>query len=147
MGKKQKKITRVVLDTNVLISALLFEGDPSKIVKLWQEGRIVPVISKEIFSELRAVLDYPKFRLSGEEIKVIVEQEVLPYFEVVEINKHVTRICRDPDDEKFISCALGAGAEYLVSGDKDLIELKRVQSVRIIHVSEFLKLFASSILP
>ncbi len=68
MGKKPKKIIRVVLDTNVLISALLFKGELSRIVGLWQKGKIVPVISKETFSELKTVLEYPKFSLSGAEI-------------------------------------------------------------------------------
>jgi putative PIN family toxin of toxin-antitoxin system len=68
VGKKQKKIVRVVLDTNVLISALLFKGELSKIVRLWQTGKIIPVVSKETFEELRTVLEYPKFSLSGAEI-------------------------------------------------------------------------------
>jgi putative PIN family toxin of toxin-antitoxin system len=67
VGKKPKKIRRVVLDTNVLISALVFKGDLTKIAVLWQKSKIIPLISKETFDELRTVLEYPKFTLSRKE--------------------------------------------------------------------------------
>jgi putative PIN family toxin of toxin-antitoxin system len=139
MGKKQEKVKRVVLDTNVLVSALLFRGELSKIVGLWQKGKIVPVISKEIFNELRTVLGYPKFSLTQEERDSIIENEILPYFEIVEVVKEVKGVCRDPEDDKFISCAISASADYIVSGDKDLLDLKHYKSTKIIKASDFLK--------
>jgi putative PIN family toxin of toxin-antitoxin system len=139
MGKKPKKIIRVVLDTNVLISALLFKGELTRMVGLWQRGKMIPVISKETFDELRTVLEYPKFSLSRAEIKSLIEQEILPFFEVVNVSKHVKGACRDPGDDKFISCALSANADYIVTGDRDLSDLKKYQSVRIIHASDFIK--------
>jgi len=141
VGKKSKKITRVVLDTNVLISALLFKGELSRVVELWRKGKIVPLISKETFDELRTVLEYPKFSLSRVEIKSLVEHEILPFFEVANVVKHVKGACRDPGDDKFISCALSANADCIVTGDKDLLDLKTYQSVRIIHASEFIRMF------
>jgi len=141
MGKKPKKIIRVVLDTNVLISALIFKGDLSRIVGLWQKGKIIPVISKETFDELRAVLEYPKFSLSRVEIKSLIEHEILPFFEVTNLSEHVKGACRDPGDDKFISCAISANADYIVTGDKDLSDLKKYQSIRIIHASDFIKMF------
>ena len=139
MGKKPKKIIRVVLDTNVLISALLFKGELTRMVGLWQRGKMIPIISKETFDELRTVLEYPKFSLSRAEIKSLIEQEILPFFEVVNVSKHVKGACRDPGDDKFISCAISANADYIVTGDKDLSDLKKYQSVRIIHASDFIK--------
>jgi putative PIN family toxin of toxin-antitoxin system len=141
VGKKPKKIIRVVLDTNVLISALLFKGELSRIVGLWQKGKITPVISKETFDELRAVLEYPKFSLSRVEIKSMIAHEILPFFEVINVSKHVKGACRDPEDDKFISCAISANADYIVTGDKDLSDLKKYQSIRIIHASDFIKMF------
>ena len=90
MGKKQKEVGRVVLDTNVLVSSLLFKGERSKLVLLWQKGKIIPVISTETFHELKTVLEYPKFSLSQDEIKSLFEHEILPYFEVVEVTRDVT---------------------------------------------------------
>jgi putative PIN family toxin of toxin-antitoxin system len=141
VGKKPKKIIRVVLDTNVLISALLFKGELSRSVGLWQKGKIVPVISKETFGELKTVLEYPKFSLSRAEIESLIEHEILPFFEVVNISKHVKGACRDPGDDKFISCALSAHADGIVTGDKDLSDLRKYQSIKIIHASDFMKMF------
>jgi putative PIN family toxin of toxin-antitoxin system len=141
VGKKPKKISRVVLDTNVLISGLLFKGKLSRIVGLWQKGKIVPIISKKTFEELRTVLEYPKFALSHVEIKSLIEHEILPYFEVVNVSKHVKGACKDLGDDKFISCAISANADGIVTGDKDLSDLKKYQSVRIIPASDFIKMF------
>ncbi len=141
MGKKEKQVKRVVLDTSVLISALLFRGNLSKIVVLWQKGKIIPVVSKETFNELRTVLEYPKFSLTQEEIESIIENEFLPYFEIVEVTKDIKGVCRDPEDDKFISCAASASADYIVSGDKDLYTLKRYKSIKIITAPDFLKMF------
>ena len=141
MGAQQKAVIRVVLDTNVLVSALLFKTTLSKVIDLWQGGAIIPVISKDTFQELRAVLEYSKFALSPDEIRSLLEQEILPFFEVIDVGEEVKGICNDPADDKFISCALSAFADYLVSGDKALIDLKQYKSVKIIKPSEFLKLF------
>lgn len=141
MGKKEKTAIKVVLDTNMLVSALLFRGDLSKIVDLWKNRIIAPVFSQETFREFKSVLEYPKFSLSRQEIKVIIEEEVLPYFEVINIAGKFNGACRDPDDDKFISCALTASADIIVSGDKDLLNLGNYKSVRIISASEFLKRF------
>jgi putative PIN family toxin of toxin-antitoxin system len=141
VGKKEKQVKRVVLDTNVLISALLFRGGLSKIVGLWQKGKIIPIISKETFSELLTVLEYPKFSLTQEEIDPIIKYEILPYFEIVEVVKDVKGISRDPEDDKFISCAISGSADYIVSGDKDLFDLKQYKSIKIIKASDFLKMY------
>ncbi|MCL5276468.1 MAG: putative toxin-antitoxin system toxin component, PIN family [Deltaproteobacteria bacterium] len=85
MGKKEKTVKKVILDTNILVSALLFKGRLSEIVDLWKKGKIVSVFSRETFEEFRAVLEYAKFSLSIQEIKMIIEEEVLPFFEVAEI--------------------------------------------------------------
>jgi putative PIN family toxin of toxin-antitoxin system len=141
MGETPKKVRRVVLDTNILVSALLFTGKLSKIVDLWRQGKVIPLISRETFEELRAVLGYPKFSLAPDEIQSIIENEILPFFEVVEIQENVRGVCRDPGDDKFIACAVSASADFLVSGDKDLTDLKRYKAVKIIRVSEFLSMY------
>ena len=139
MGKKQKKVKRVVLDTNVLMSALLFKGALSRLVELWRRGKIVPIISKETFAELTTVLQYPKVSLSSVDVKSVVEHEILPYFEITEVVKTVKGVCRDPGDDKFISCALSASADCIVSGDKDFCDLRQYKTVKIVSPSDFLK--------
>lgn len=141
MGKKEKTLGRVVLDTNTLVSALLFKGSLAGLVALWQSSRFTPIFSRETFSEFNAVLEYPKFSLTAQEISFIIQEEVLPYFEVVDGDEQVTGICRDPDDDKFIACAVSASAEFIVSGDKDLLDIGRFKNIRIISPSDFLKKF------
>lgn len=142
MGKKEKAVKKVVLDTNVLVSTLLFKGTLSSIVELWKKGKIVPIVSKETFEEFKNVLTYPKFSLTENEIKMIIEEEVLPFFEIASVTHRIRGACRDPDDDKFLNCALGTSADYIVSGDQDLCDLGRYESVRIIEVSAFLKMFS-----
>jgi len=142
VGKKEKTIGKVVLDTNILVSALLFRGELSEIVDLWKKGRIIPVLSRETFEEFKAVLEYPKFSLTWREIKVIIEEEVLPYFEVIEIADNIRAICRDADDDKFIACAVSASAHFIVTGDKDLLDMGKYKSVRIINALMLLKMFS-----
>jgi uncharacterized protein len=143
MGKKKKGITRVLLDTNVLISALLFKGSVSGFVVLWQQGRLAPLLSKETFGELRKVLTCPRFALDREEIRAILEEEVLPFFEIVDPVEPIERVCADPGDDPFIACAVSGGAEFVVTGDAQLVGLRRYKTVRFVTPSEFLRRFAS----
>ncbi len=140
MGKK-KKALKVVLDTNVIVSALLFKGVLSKLCDLWKKGKINPIISNETYAELRTVLEYPKFSLSKNEINELVEDEILPYFDVQEITRNVQGVCKDPDDDKFLSCAMSASADFIVSGDKRVLNLEKYKSIKIIKPSELIKKF------
>lgn len=135
----EKGLSRVVLDTNVLVSALLFGGRLEPIRRAWRTGRIRPVLSKETAGELVRVLAYPKFRLTGEEISALLERELLPYVEVVDVPEDDRTWCRDPADDKFIRCALAARCRYLVSGDEDLVALREVDRVRIVTPDRFLR--------
>jgi putative PIN family toxin of toxin-antitoxin system len=141
MGKRPEKVRRVVLDTNVLVFALLFEGRVAEVVRLWQERKIVPLLSKETFDELRKVLEYPKFSLSDDEREIVITEEILPFFEIVDITEEAKDVCRDHEDDKFISCAMSGKADYVVSGDEDLWSLRRYGGIRFIRTSQFLKMF------
>lgn len=129
---------RAVLDTNVLVSGLLFSGTPSRLVSSWQASLLRPVVSAEILDEYLRVLAYPKFKLTAAEIRSLIEEELLPFVETVRVKPSTLRPLRDPDDAKFITCALAAGVRWLVSGDSDLLELQRVESVQIVSVTTFL---------
>ena len=139
MGKKLMP-WRVVLDTNALISALLFGGQSGMLRELWKSGRIIPLVSKETFAEFRKVLSYPKSKLSQREIRSILNEEILPFVEAVETAEPVTGVCRDPHDDMLLAVAAGGGAEYLVSGDQNLLVLEHYGKTRIVTVTEFLSL-------
>lgn len=130
---------RVVLDTNTLISALLFSGTASRLVPLWQSHRITVLVSKAILQEFLRVLAYPKFDLSSDEIKGLIGDEVLPFVETVQVRHHLAVVRRDPDDDKFLECAVAGRAKYLVTGDQDLLELKSYHGIMICTVGEFLE--------
>lgn len=137
MGKKEQAVKRAVLDTNVIVSACLFKGELARLAELWKRGGIVPVVSKETFPELRAVLNYPKFALSVDEVKTIIEDEILPYFDVVEIEEKVSGVCRDPYDDMFLSVAVSAAALWIVTGEKDLLELGKYGGAVIVTPNEY----------
>lgn len=142
MGTQKKKHLKVVLDTNILVSALLFHGELSTLAQLWKQSAFTPVISRETFAEFKTVLSYPKFSLVRDEIEALINEEILPFFEVVVVTEHVHGVCTDSHDNKFLSCALAASADYIVTGDKALYSLKRFRSVKMVRASEFLRLLA-----
>jgi putative PIN family toxin of toxin-antitoxin system len=129
---------RVVLDTNAVISALLFNGVSSKLVSLWQNGLITPLLSREILDEYLRVLSYPKFQLSDEEIKELIQQEILPFAEVVKPKRRWRVVRRDPSDNKFLECAVAGRASVIISGDKDLLSLGSFRQIRIQSPAQFL---------
>lgn len=139
MGQKLKPL-RVVLDTNVLVSALLFGGRAGMLRDAWKDGRIITLVSKATFAEFRKVLSYPKFKLSQREIRAILNEEILPFVEPVEIADQVTGVCRDSRDDMFLAVADCGRGEYLVTGDRDLLVLKNYGTTRIVPVAEFLLL-------
>ena len=132
-------MTRVGLDTNTLISALRFSGTASRLGPLWQSRRITVLVSKEILEEYLRVLAYPKFQLGDHEIRALVEEELLPFAETIRVRRRLAVVRRDPEDDKFLECAVAGRAEYLVTGDRDLRELGSYRGITILTVGEFLE--------
>lgn len=129
------KAPRAVLDTNVLVSALLFRsGRLSWLRQAWQTMALRPVMAKPTTEELLRVLAYPKFRLSAADVEALLE-ELLPWVEVfaAPIPSVVKRwTVRDPKDQIFLDLALGAGVDLLVTGDADLLVLSdQVEGLQI----------------
>ena len=139
MGQKVTPL-RVVVDTNVLVSGLLFDGLPGRLRDLWIAGRLVPLLSKETFAEFNRVLSYPKFRLSPAEISMLIEEELLPYAEVVDVTEDASGACRDHHDDKFLALGASGEAAYIITGDQDLLVLHMFRQIKIITVSELLEL-------
>lgn len=120
-----KLVPRVVLDTNVVVSALLFvRGATARIRHAWQAGLLLPLASTATVQELMRVLAYPKFKLSAEDQHELLA-DYLPYAEVVTVPEPPPRVpaCRDPHDLPFLHLAVAGKAEMLISGDADLLAL------------------------
>ena len=137
MGRE--KITLCVIDTNVVISAILFGGGPGKLIDFWKKGHITPLITEEIMVEYIRVLAYPKFELSQEEINYIIHQEILPFFKVVKSVSGPAIIENDPADDKFIQCAEAGNAKIIISGDRHLLALKSHHGIKILTPNLFLQ--------
>ena len=132
-----KKKLRVVLDTNVILSVLLFGGRLEFIRKAWKDEKLVLLFSEDTLEELVKVLHYSKFGLENEEIDFLIYVEVLPYAEVVENVVEIDKeICRDMDDIKFLECTVSGRADYIVSGDDDLISIREIEGIKIITPAE-----------
>jgi len=116
---------RVVLDTNVLVSALLFEGGRlAWIRQSWQSGRITPVLAEPTARELLRVLAYPTFQLKPAEIEQVLA-ELLPWSETWRQPLEPSQLrCRDRKDQVVLDLAVSASVEVLVSGDADLLALQ-----------------------
>ena len=133
--KKVARALRVVHDTNVAVSALIFrDGRLAWLREAWAGARIVPLVSRATLAELVRVLAYPKFGLAAEDTKSLLAL----YMEHAEALGEVkTRAslpeCRDPDDRAFLLLAHAARADALVTGDGDLLALARKSRIPILN--------------
>lgn len=132
------EMTRVVLDTNVLVSGLLFGGGPGEILGLCKTGELRMTMSRAMLDELLRVLAYPKLQLSEQEIHYLLYAEVLPHVEIVEVSPGPSVVIADRADDMFLHCALEARANCIVSGDRHLLRLKSYRRIKILSPSEFL---------
>ncbi len=128
-----------VLDTNVLVSGLLFDGTPGSILDLAFQGRVQLLISPPIAAEYLRVLSYPKFQLHPDEIDTLLTGYVLPFCQVIQDPSPGTW-STDPDDDKFMACALTGKAHSLVSGDTHLLGIQS-PPVRVVTPVRFLEGF------
>ena len=136
---------RVVLDTNTVLSALLFpRGRLSWMRDLWTVGRIVPPVCGATARELIDALAYPKFRLDEADIQTMLAA-YLPFTETTDLNDDSivnVPLCSDPDDQVFLRLAAIGRAVVLVSGDGALLEMAGQVPFAIEHAAEFRKRFA-----
>ena len=125
---------RWVLDTNVVLSALIRPGGVSGRLRLaWQAGMFVPLVSRATAAELIRVLAYPKFKLAPDEQHDLLA-DYLPWTEVARIPELPSKApaCRDPHDLPFLQLAFAAKADALITGDADLLVLAPVRKLAII---------------
>ena len=130
---------QVVLDTNVLVSGVFWRGPASRILELWAKDKIEVVVSPEILTEyqrLLAEMERDKPAGLADAWTVFIAQHA----RMIHPEGH-PRLCRDPDDDKFLHCALSAGAKILVTGDKDLLSMGRVADVELLTPAAFLRRF------
>ena len=139
MGKKKLK---VVIDTSVFISSVLFTGKAERILNLWKKGSFVLLMSKDVLDEYIKVLHYPKFSLNKEEIKDILDNELLPFIHPVNTVSKLKIIKNDPDDNIFFDLAIDGDADMIVSGDTHMLSVKSYKKIKIVGVNRFMEILS-----
>ena len=137
-----KSPPRAVLDTNVVLSALVFPGGRlARLRRGWQQPSFQPLVSAATIEELVRALAYPKFKLSLDDRRELLS-DYLPYCATVTIPSRPPRTppCRDPSDVDLLQLAVVGNAEYLVTGDKDLLGVSGRTTYRIVAGETFLRL-------
>jgi putative PIN family toxin of toxin-antitoxin system len=139
MGQKVKPL-RVVLDTNTLVSALVFSGRVWTALRDgWKSGKILPLVCRPTAMELIRVFAYPKFALA-KEVQETLLGDFLPHCETVAFDGSKTSLppCRNCNDQLFLELSLQGQAEYLVTGDKDLLDYPYPVEFVIIPPADFI---------
>jgi putative PIN family toxin of toxin-antitoxin system len=131
---------KAVFDTNVLLAAFITEGICSKILVRGRKRQFHLILCPVILREFERVL-IKKFSITRNEARSILQIVSEAMHSVVSPSQSVQGICRDPDDDAILACALEAGVDYLVTGDVDLLELKIFKGIRIVTPREFELLF------
>lgn len=134
---------RVVLDTNIVVSAFFWGGLPREVLNAARNKHCEIVTSEVLIEELKDVISRPKFVQQLERIDETVETLIREGYqmlvEIVQPAKIEPVISDDPDDDAVIACALGGAADYIVSGDQHLLELGQYNGIRIVTVKQFLE--------
>jgi putative PIN family toxin of toxin-antitoxin system len=135
---------RVVIDTNVLVSSSMStKGSPAHIFQYWREGAFELVVSEAILAEYRRALGYPRVRerhgYNPHEIDQLVA-DIRQSAILVAPGSALNVVSEDPDDNKFLECAVEGKAEYLVSGDTHLLAVRQYQGIQVLSPAVFVAL-------
>ena len=133
---------KVVLDTNIVVSvALSSDGNPARIFEMLLYGKIKNYTSKEILEEIKQVMEREKIRkIINFEDKEFIINTFERVSEKISPEKRYEIIKDDPKDNKFIECAVSASANYIISGDEHLLNLKEFNNIKIISPADFVNL-------
>ncbi|MBN2438971.1 MAG: putative toxin-antitoxin system toxin component, PIN family [Deltaproteobacteria bacterium] len=129
---------KVVLDTNVFISGVFFGGPPYQILNAWRDGKIQLIISQEILSEYWRVGEIFADKFPSIDLQPILDLVTIEA-ELYDAKDFSEPVCSDPDDDKFLACAIASGSRIIVSGDKHLIKVSGFEGVEVLKPSEFVK--------
>jgi putative PIN family toxin of toxin-antitoxin system len=134
---------RAVLDTNVYVSAtILSRGTPFEILEAWRRREYILVTSEAIIAEIERVLHYPRIRdryaIDQDDMDRLIDSLRSDAWVIPNVSE-IRDVSRDPDDNKFLACALDAQADCIVSGDPDLLDLGRYRGIDMLKPHEFLQ--------
>lgn len=135
---------KIVIDTNIYISAIFWGGKPRDVIDLGRDNNVRIFTSSEIVNEISEKLRM-KFKIPESEVSQILI-DLSSFTFPVEVTEKYRVVRDDPDDDKFIDCAVQCKADYIVSGDRHLLSLGEYSGTKILKASDFLSIFPSSLL-
>ena len=127
---------KIVLDTNVFISGIFFSGPPSQILQAWKNKKLRIILSQDIIDEYHRVVESLSSKYPTIDIFQIIEL-VTVHGQFVDTAELDITICEDPDDNKFIECAVAGDTKIIVSGDKHLLKITGYQGIAVFRPREF----------
>ena len=142
-------LLKLVLDTNTLVSAFFWEGNEAKLLRKIEQDKAKLYITSEILKEVEEVIKRPKFDKVIKKAELTpdqIMQKIVSLSHLVIAPKINVRVCRDEKDNKFLECAESAKADYLVSGDADLLSLNEYNGIPIVRTWRVLRILEKSIL-
>jgi putative PIN family toxin of toxin-antitoxin system len=130
---------KVVLDTNVFVSGVFFNGPPYEILKAWHDRKVILVFSPEILDEYRRTGEKMSRRYEGVDLD--------PFLALVVLNGKVftsavlaEAVCEDPEDDKFFACAIASNCPMIISGDKHLLKASGYRDIEVLTPRAFLEI-------
>lgn len=127
---------RIVLDTNVLVSGIFFSGPPSKVLKAWKRSEVQIVFSEEILEEYRRVAENLSEKYPSIDIYPILELLMLNG-SIIDTSEMDISICADPDDDKFVECAVAGRCQVIITGDKHLLDISGYRGIQALKPRAF----------
>ena len=121
---------RIVLDTNVFISGIFFAGPPSQILKAWENQSLQIVLSRQILDEYQRVAAALSSKFPIVDISLIIELVTI-HGQFVDTQGFDISVCEDPDDDKFLECAVAGNCKTIISGDKHLLKLSGYEGITV----------------
>ena len=131
---------RIVLDANVLISGVFWSGYPFRVLDLWANDKLTVLVSEAILREYADTLGELGTRQGAVHLADTWVKFVFNHSTLVDVETPVD-VCRDPDDNKYLACAIDGAAETIVSGDKDLLDLGKFRDIPIVNPRRFVDAF------
>lgn len=136
--EKANRMARVVVDTNVLVSALIKKGKPLTLVQRLLDKHTV-ILSSQMLAELADVLSRDKFTITNAQIDLFISL-LLRKSTVTSVSGNLKVILKDPDDNIVLLTAVNGKANYIVSGDKHLLTLRKYEGIEIVTISQMLEI-------
>ena len=128
---------KIVLDINIFVSSFFWDGNPRRIMERIIDGKDTLFTCTEILQETASVMARPKFK-TGNEYVVHFIRSIEEVANPISITGVIQNVCRDSDDDKILECALLANADYIITGDDDLLVLSAFRGIKIVTAKEYL---------